>query len=117
LHARIVLCGARSQYNVADDERYVIKNYTSLIIIDYLDHALEGLLCLNRRVDDGKIIQEIDMQHGFDQIPSTLTRLFTGANLGKQLLKVLAAPLPLRTSSIEKTVFKIMSAYAGWRNG
>ena len=87
------------------------------IIIDYLDRALEGLLCLNKWVEDGKVIQEIDMQHGFDQIPSTLTRLFTGANLGKQLLKVSDAPLPIRASPLEKTVFKMMSAYTGWRRG
>ncbi len=127
LNARIVLCGAISQYNDADDERYGIKNYASLIInrctargfiiIDYLDRALEGLLCLNKWVEDGKVIQEIDMQHGFDQIPSTLTRLFTGANLGKQLLKVSDAPLPVRASPLEKTVFKMMSAYTGWRRG
>ena len=127
LNARIVLCGAISQYNDADDERYGIKNYASLIInrctargfiiIDYLDRALEGLLCLNKWVADGKVIQEIDMQHGFEQIPSTLTRLFTGANLGKQLLKVSDAPVPVRASSLEKTVFKMMSAYTGWRRG
>ena len=87
------------------------------IIIDYLGRALEGLLSLNKWVEDGKVIQEIDMQHGFDQIPATLTRLFTGANLGKQLLKVSAPPLPIRTSPIEKAVFKIMSAYTGWRRG
>ena len=87
------------------------------IIIDYLGGALEGLLNLNKWVEDGKVIQEIDMQHGFDQIPATLTRLFTGKNLGKQLLKVSDAPLPLRTSAIEQTVFKIMTAYMGWRSG
>ncbi len=127
LHARIVLCGAISEYNTPDEDRYGIKNLTSLIInrgtargfiiLDYLGRALEGLLSLNNWVEEGKVIQEIDMQHGFDQIPATLTRLFTGANLGKQLLKVSDPPLPIRTSSIERTVFKIMSAYTGWRRG
>ena len=127
LYARIVLCGAISQYNTLEEEQYGIKNHTSLIInrgtargfiiIDYLDRALEGLLMLNKWIEDGKIIQEIDMQHGFDQIPATLTRLFTGANLGKQLLKVSDAPLPLRTSAIEKAAFKVMSAYTSWRKG
>jgi NADPH-dependent curcumin reductase CurA len=28
------------------------------------------------------------MQEGFENIPTTLQRLFTGKNLGKQLLKV-----------------------------
>ena len=126
LNARIVLCGAISQYNAADPQNiYGIKNYLSLIInrgtaqgfiiLDYLDRALEGLLCLNKWIEDGKIIQEIDLQHGFEQVPATLTRVFTGANLGKQLLKVCDAPLPIRTSAMEKTAFNLMSAYMAWR--
>ena len=77
---------------------YGLKNYLSLIInrgraqgfivLDYLDRAIEGLLCLNKWIEDGKIVQEIDLQEGFEQIPATLTRLFTGENLGKQLVKI-----------------------------
>ncbi len=29
-----------------------------------------------------------DVQEGFENIPQTLTRLFTGQNRGKQLLKI-----------------------------
>ncbi len=125
-NARIVLCGAISQYNTPDD-MYGLKNYLSLIInrgraqgfivLDYLDRAIEGLLCLNKWIEDGKLIQEIDIQEGFEQIPETLTRLFTGENLGKQLLKVCDAPLPVRSSPIEKAVFNIMSNYMVWRKG
>ena len=122
MHARVVLCGAISQYNLADDaDRYGIKNHMELviqrgtaegfIILDYIDRAIEGLLCLNKWVDEGKIVQEIDMQEGFDKIPATLERLFTGANLGKQLLKVGDAPLPVRTSAVEKLVMRLMGAY------
>ena len=126
LNARIIVCGAISQYNNPDD-MYGVKNYVSLIIrrataqgfliLDYLDRAVEGLLCLNKWIEDGKIIQEIDMQHGFDNIPKTLTRLFTGENLGKQLLKVTDPPLPIRSNAIEKTVFRLLSAYMVWRKG
>ena len=122
MHARVVLCGAISQYNLADDaDRYGIKNLMELviqrgtaegfIILDYIDRAIEGLLCLNKWVDEGKIVQQIDMQEGFEKIPATLERLFTGANLGKQLLKVGDAPLPLRTSAVEKLVMRLMGAY------
>jgi NADPH-dependent curcumin reductase CurA len=126
MHARIVLCGAISQYNTPED-LYGVKNYISLIInrgtaqgfiiLDYLDRAIEGLLCLNKWIEDGRMQQEIDLQEGFDQVPVTLARLFTGANRGKQLLKVCDAPLPVNTSAIEKAAFKIMSAYIGWRKG
>ena len=55
------------------------------------------------------------MQHGFEQIPATLKRLFTGANLGKQLLKVGDAPLPVRSSALAERGFKLMSSFAAWR--
>ncbi|UCG75942.1 MAG: NADP-dependent oxidoreductase [Gemmatimonadota bacterium] len=124
LHARIVLCGAISQYE-RPDAPYGLKHYLSLIInrgtahgfiiLDYFDRAAEGLLCLNRWVEQGKLVQEIDMQEGFEHIPATLTRLFTGANLGKQLLRVSEAPLPVRSSPIERMGFGLLSAYMGWR--
>ena len=126
INARIVVCGAISQYNKPDDF-YGVKNYVSLIIrrasaegfivLDYLDRAVEGLLCLNKWVEDGKIIQAIDMQHGFDQIPQTMTRLFTGENLGKQLLKVTDPPIAIRNNPVEVAVFRLLSAYMAWRKG
>ncbi len=124
--ARVVLCGSISQYNVVDDERYGVKNHMELVIkrsraegfliLDYLDRAIEGLLCLNKWVDEGKVIQEIDMQEGFENIPATLTRIFTGANLGKQLLKVSDPPLPLRTNGIEQAVMGLLTNYFAWRS-
>jgi len=33
-------------------------------------------------------VAEVDVQEGLENAPKTLRRLFTGANLGKQLLKV-----------------------------
>ena len=126
MHARIIVCGAISQYN-QPDAPYGIKNYLSLIIrrasaegfivLDYLDRAVEGLLCLNKWVEDGKIIQEIDLQHGFDQIPQTLVRLFTGENLGKQLLKVTDPPIAIRSNPVEVAAFRALSAYMAWRKG
>ena len=125
-NARVVLCGAISQYNALGD-RYGVKNTPMLIvkrgtaqgfiIVDYMDRALEGLLCLNRWVEDGKLVQEIDMQHGFENIPATLMRLFTGANLGKQLLEVADAPLPARSNAWAERGFRLMSRFTAWRKG
>jgi NADPH-dependent curcumin reductase CurA len=126
-NARIVLCGAISQYNTPPEEMYGLKNYLSLIInrgtaqgfiiLDYLDRALEGILCLTKWVEDGRVIQEIDVQNGFDNIPATLTRIFTGENLGKQILKVSDPALPVSSSSIEKMVFNLMRSFVVWRKG
>jgi NADPH-dependent curcumin reductase CurA len=37
---------------------------------------------------EGKLKNKVDLQHGLENAPKTLIRLFTGANFGKQLLKV-----------------------------
>jgi len=36
----------------------------------------------------GKVKNQIDLQHRLKNAPKTIIRLFTGANFGKQLLKV-----------------------------
>ena len=56
------------------------------------------------------------MQEGFENVPATLTRIFTGANLGKQLLKVADPPLPLRTSGVEQAVMGVLARYFEWRS-
>ena len=124
-NARVVLCGAISQYNNKEGDIYGLKNYLSLIInrgnaqgfivLDYLDRALAGLVKLTKWVDEGKIVQEIDMQSGFENIPSTLIRIFNGDNLGKQILKVVDAPLPVRNSTIEASVFKILQYFGTFK--
>jgi len=124
-NARIVLCGAISQYNNEGHEFYGLKNYLSLIInranaegfiiLDYLDRAVEGLLKLTYWVEKGSIVQEIDLQHGFDNIPSTLKRIFTGDNLGKQVLKLSDPPLPVRSKHTEKIVFKFLQYLSKFR--
>jgi NADPH-dependent curcumin reductase CurA len=46
-------------------------------------------------IASGKLRSAEDVQHGFDSIPATLSRLFEGKNFGKQLLKLADPPLPL----------------------
>ena len=116
--ARVVLCGAISQYNEEPNNMYGMKNYFSLIInrgkaegfiiLDYLDRAVEGLTKLVSWIEQDKILQEIDVQHGFDNIPITLQRIFNGDNLGKQILQVAEPPLPINENIIDKLGFKMM---------
>ena len=37
---------------------------------------------------DGSIAWQADVQEGFENAPATLRRLYTGANIGKQLLRI-----------------------------
>jgi NADPH-dependent curcumin reductase CurA len=39
-------------------------------------------------VKDGSLKYQEDIQHGFENAPTTLQRLFSGQNRGKQLLKL-----------------------------
>jgi hypothetical protein len=58
------------------------------IILDYLPRAPEAVQDLLGWIASGELKYQVDVQEGFDNIPETLQRLFTGQNLGKQLLKI-----------------------------
>jgi NADPH-dependent curcumin reductase CurA len=97
--ARIVLCGGISQYNNPQGMFGAgPKNYFKLIL---RGARMEGFIVLQfaKRFPDavaelgkwhleGRIKNQIDLAHGLEHAPQTLIRLFTGANLGKQLLQV-----------------------------
>jgi NADPH-dependent curcumin reductase CurA len=94
---RIVLCGAISGYNdvapkpgprnlmLLTSRRIRMQGF---IVLDYLDRADEAIQALSEWVLSGEIAWREDIQEGFDNIPSTLQRLFIGSNVGKQLLKL-----------------------------
>jgi len=102
-HGRIVLCGAISSYNDAEPSpgpnnlmrlvQFRIR-MEGFVVLDYLDRADECFANLGQWVMGGEIAWREDIQEGFENIPTTLQRLFDGRNQGKQLLK-LADPEPL----------------------
>src|SRR5262249_6016148 len=97
--ARIVLCGAISQYNRLEGGFGAgPKNYFNLILHNA---RMEGFIVLKfakRFPDavaqlacwhaDGQIKNQLDVAHGLENAPKTIIRLFTGANFGKQLLQL-----------------------------
>ncbi len=97
LHGRIVLCGGISSYN-AEELPPGPRNYMQLVIrrctmagfilIDYFDQAPRALEDLRKWIDSGELKHAEDIQEGFENTPRTFLRLFTGENLGKQLLKI-----------------------------
>jgi len=96
-YGRIALCGAISQYNEAEPQPGP-KNLMILvarrvrmegfIVLDFLDRADEAIQDLTEWVMAGEIAWREDIQEGFENIPTTLLRLFDGRNQGKQLLKL-----------------------------
>ncbi len=97
LRARIVLCGGISAYNATEAVpgppnlmNLVIMRarMEGFIILDYMDRALEAITDLVGWIQSGELVHREDIQEGFENIPDTLNRLFTGKNIGKQLLKI-----------------------------
>ena len=100
--AVIAFCGAISEYD-SDKEISGPKNYMNLVVcrariqgflvLDYYARANEAIAGLTDLVAKGQLTCELDIQEGFENIPSTLMRLFSGKNFGKQLLRIEAPPL------------------------
>jgi NADPH-dependent curcumin reductase CurA len=95
--ARVVLCGAISQYNNAADIRGP-KNYLSLlinsarmegfIVFNYAQRYAEGLQALARWLAEGKVKAREDIVEGLENFPETFVKLFRGENFGKLIIKV-----------------------------
>jgi NADPH-dependent curcumin reductase CurA len=97
LRARVVLCGGISSYNATEPVpgpanlmNLVINRarMEGFIIIDYFDRMAQAANDLMGWIQSGELVYQNDVQEGFENIPQTLTRLFTGQNRGKQLLKI-----------------------------
>jgi NADPH-dependent curcumin reductase len=97
--ARVVLCGAISQYNeAAGVAGYPPKNYFNLLlqnarmegflVFHYAQKFPQAIADMSKWLAEGRIINKIDLAEGLENAPKTIIRLFTGANFGKQLLKL-----------------------------
>jgi len=96
--ARIVLCGAIAQYNQAGMVGEGVKNHLNLIlhrsrmegflVFQFAQRYPEAIADLMQWYGEGKIKNQLDLAEGLEQAPKTIIRLFTGANFGKQLLKL-----------------------------
>ncbi|MEM9572218.1 MAG: NADP-dependent oxidoreductase [Pseudomonadota bacterium] len=100
--SRMPLCGLISTYNADPEANTGPKNFENLlmrrtkvqgfIIIDYLDRFMEGAAAMGGWLMEGKIKYETDVVEGLENAPAALGRLFTGANLGKLVVKVSEPP-------------------------
>jgi NADPH-dependent curcumin reductase CurA len=95
--ARVVLCGAISSYNETDLPPGP-RNYTNLIVrrarmegflvTDYAPRFGEAVAELARWAAEGKLRDRVDVVDGLENAPEAFKRLFTGENVGKQLVRV-----------------------------
>lgn len=95
--ARVVICGAISQYN----NKQAIKgpaNYLSLlvnsarmegmVVMTYAPRFAEAAAEMGAWLATGKIKSKEDIVSGLQTFPETLLKLFSGENFGKLVLKV-----------------------------
>ncbi|KQV84886.1 NADP-dependent oxidoreductase [Massilia sp. Root351] len=97
MKARIVICGAISQYNNTTPVKGP-ANYLSLlvnrarmegmVVFDYADRYHLGVAALAGWLKEGKIKSKEDVVQGIENFPQALTMLFEGKNFGKLVLKV-----------------------------
>ena len=97
MRARVVICGAISQYNSTEGARGP-ANYLALltkrarmegfILLDYKERYAEGTSQLATWYKGGKLKFKNQVIDGLDKFPEALLRLFTGDKLGKLLLKI-----------------------------
>ena len=97
MKARIVICGAISQYNNTTAVKGP-SNYLSLlvnrarmegiVVFDYASRYHEGVAALAKWMKEGKIVSKEDVVQGLENFPATLNMLFEGKNFGKLVLQV-----------------------------
>jgi NADPH-dependent curcumin reductase CurA len=98
--ARIVICGAISQYN-ATSKPVGPANYLSLlvnrarmegmVVFDYAERYPVAIAELAGYLKDGRMKSREDVVRGLETFPETLLKLFRGENFGKLVLQVAEA--------------------------
>ncbi|WP_394789564.1 NADP-dependent oxidoreductase [Rhodoferax sp.] len=95
--ARIIICGAISQYNNTTPVQGP-KNYLSLlvnrarmqgiVVFDYADRYHQAVAEMAGYLKDGRMHSKEDVVHGLQTFPEALLKLFAGENFGKLVLQV-----------------------------
>ena len=94
--ARVVICGAISQYNATESPRgpanymqllVMRAQMTGFVIFDYAKRYPEGVAQLAQWLREGKLVSREDVVEGdIADFPAVLLRLFRGQNTGKLVL-------------------------------
>ncbi len=94
--ARVVICGAISQYNAKAIE--APSNYLSLlvnsasmegfVIFDFMDEYKSAAIQIGKWMQSGQLKSKEQIFEGIDNFYEVFLRLFSGEKLGKLILKV-----------------------------
>jgi len=104
LHGRIACCGMISTYNDATPTPGPANLFELItrrvrmegfLVGDFAPRFGEARRALEGWLQAGTVKAFVDVQEGFENIPRTFMRIFSGANVGKQVLKIAEPPLPV----------------------
>ena len=97
-NARVVVCGGISRYNNLAGDIPGPGNYLNLIlrrarmegfiVLDYAPRFDEAIAYLAPRLAAGDIVSRETVMEGFENLPNALMALFSGDNIGKQLVHI-----------------------------
>ena len=97
--ARVVICGAISQYNnttpVKGPANYLSllvqrATMTGIVVADYYPRAGQAMMEMGGWIASGKLKTREDVVQGLDRFAEAFDMLFSGANQGKLVLQVAA---------------------------
>ncbi|HEY0134974.1 MAG TPA: NADP-dependent oxidoreductase, partial [Nannocystis sp.] len=95
--ARIVVCGAVSQYNnttpIKGPSNYLMlliqrARMEGMVVFDYADRYPEAITAIAGYMQRGQLRSREDIVDGIERFPEALNRLFSGENFGKLVLRV-----------------------------
>jgi NADPH:quinone reductase len=95
--ARVIICGQISIYNLDKPDvgprpqPYLLVNSAFMkgfIVTDYAPRFVEGVRQMAQWLAEGRLKYAESIVEGFENTPKAFIGLFTGENLGKQLVKV-----------------------------
>lgn len=96
-NARIVICGAISQYNnkeaIKGPSNYLSllvnsATMTGIVVMDWGNRFKEGAAQMGQWMMEGKLKSKEDVYEGIENFYDTFLRLFSGEKMGKLVLKV-----------------------------
>jgi NADPH-dependent curcumin reductase CurA len=98
MDARVVLCGRISEYLGDEEQPYALRNYQRLhkrygSLRGFFIYRLESMFPAAERamaemIHAGALTHAEDVLEGLERMPEALIRLYSGANRGKQLVRV-----------------------------
>ena len=97
MRARVVICGAISQYNnttpIAGPKNYLSllvnrARMEGIVVFDWASRYAEAAQQMGQWMAEGKLKSREDVVQGIETFPETLLKLFNGENFGKLVLQV-----------------------------